>query len=78
MHKVEIHRDGKVIDILAGQQFSTLRREQNLEAATLDGVLTANIQPEGLQVGDVLLLSTTTEHADPVMKGHAEVGFGNW
>lgn len=78
VHKLEIHRAGKVIDILAGQQFTTLRREQNLEAAALDGVLTANIQPEGLQVGDVLVLSASTEHADPVMEGHAEVGFGNW
>jgi hypothetical protein len=55
VHKLLIHRDGKIIDVLAdGQTFTIVRREPNLESAMLDGMLTANIQPEGLQVGDVL------------------------
>src|SRR5579875_2511085 len=49
VHKVHIIRDGKVIDVLGnGQTFTVLRRETNLDAATLDGTLTATIQPEGL------------------------------
>ncbi|MGP1283068.1 MAG: tetratricopeptide repeat protein [Parasphingopyxis sp.] len=55
IHKLHLIRDGEIIDILAnGQEFAILRRENNLEQATLDGVLTAVIQPEGMEVGDIL------------------------
>src|SRR4030095_15007460 len=67
-----IHRGSTQIDVLKSQTFSTLRRETNLEAAMLDGILTANIQPEGLQVGDIVEVALTTEHHDPVMKNHVE------
>src|SRR5207237_9356861 len=79
VNKLEIRRGGQVIDVLkSGQTFTTMRRESNLELAMLDGVLTANIQPEGLQEGDVVVLATTTEHVDPVMKGHVETAFAPW
>ncbi len=44
----------------------------------LDGVLTANIQPEGLQEGDIVVLAYTDEHSDPVLKGHVEATFAPW
>lgn len=79
VNKLQIIRGGKAIDVLAGgQTFTVLRRETNLDAATLDGTLTATIQPEGLQQGDVLVLATTTVRSDPVMKGHVESVFGGW
>lgn len=79
VNKLHIIRDGKVIDVLgSGQTFTTMRRETNLDAATLDGTLTANIQPEGLQQGDIVEIATTTEEADPVLKGHVEASFANW
>lgn len=79
VNKLHIIRDGKVIDVLkGGQTFTIARRETNLEAAMLDGTLTANIQPEGLQVGDVIDLAVTNEHFDPVMKGHVEAIYGAW
>lgn len=79
VNKLHIIRDGKVIDVLAnGQTFTVLRRETNLDAATLDGTLTATIQPEGLQQGDIIDLATTTERSDPVLKGHVEAMFGQW
>jgi len=60
VNKVTILRNGKTIDLLAGgQSFTVLRRENNLESAVLDGVLTATLQPEGLSVGDVLTVSFT-------------------
>jgi tetratricopeptide (TPR) repeat protein len=60
VHKVRIVRDGKAIDLLRnGEQFTVLRRENNLEAAMLDGILTAVMQPEGLSVGDVLDVAWT-------------------
>ena len=79
VNKLQIIRGGKVIDVLAGgQTFTILRRETNLDAATLDGTLTGTLQPEGLQEGDTLVLATTTEHSDPVLKGHVEAMFGMW
>jgi len=79
IHKLVIHRDGKDIDVLAeGQTFTVVRRERNLESATIDGVLTANIQPEGLQVGDILEYAATRTHADPVLKGHVEHVGASW
>ncbi|HVF83758.1 MAG TPA: DUF3857 domain-containing protein, partial [Sphingomicrobium sp.] len=79
VNKLHIHRGGHVIDVLGkGQTFTVARRETNLDAAMLDGSLTANIQPEGLQEGDIIDLATTTEHADPVMGSHVEAFFGAW
>jgi tetratricopeptide (TPR) repeat protein len=79
VNKLQIRRGDKVIDVLAsGQTFTTLRRETNLDAAMLDGTLTANIQPEGLQEGDIVDFATTTEHSDPVLKGHVEAVFARW
>ena len=58
IHKVHIVRAGKTRDLLAeGQQFTVLRRENGLEAALLDGVLTAVLQPADLAVGDTLNLA---------------------
>jgi tetratricopeptide (TPR) repeat protein len=79
VHKLLIHRDGKAIDVLAaGQTFTVVRRETNLESATLDGVLTANIQPEGLQVGDVLEFAASVTSRDPVLNGHVETVAAMW
>ena len=79
VNKLHIIRDGNVIDVLkGGQTFTIARRETNLDAAMLDGTLTASIQPEGLQVGDVVDLALTDEHLDPVMNGHVESIFGIW
>lgn len=79
IHKLVIRRGDKVIDVLAsGQTFTVLRRETNLETATLDGVLTANIQPEGLQVGDIIDLAMSVTSRDPVLKNHVEEMAGAW
>lgn len=79
VNKLEIHRGDNVIDVLAsGQKFVTMRRESGLEAAMLDGYLTANIQPEGLQEGDVIVLATTVEHTNPVLGQHVESNFAVW
>ncbi|MDP1028774.1 tetratricopeptide repeat protein [Sphingomonas sp. KR1UV-12] len=79
VHKLLIRRGDQTIDVLrSGQTFTVLRREQNLESATLDGVLTANIQPEGLQVGDTLELAASVSSSDPTLKGHVEQIAGSW
>lgn len=79
VHKLLIHRGDQTIDVLAsGQTFTVVRREPNLDSATLDGVLTANIQPEGLQVGDVLEFALSIRSSDPVLKGHIQEVAGAW
>lgn len=79
VHKLVIHRGDQTIDVLAsGQTFTVLRRETNLDNATLDGVLTANIQPEGLQVGDIVELAMSIRTSDPVLKGHVEEFAAGW
>jgi hypothetical protein len=79
VHKLLIRRGDQTIDVLkSGQTFTVLRREQNLESATLDGVLTANIQPEGLQVGDTLEFAASISSSDPVLKGHVEQIAAAW
>ncbi|HWU02088.1 MAG TPA: tetratricopeptide repeat protein [Novosphingobium sp.] len=79
VHKLLIRRGDQTIDVLkSGQTFTVLRREQNLESATLDGVLTANIQPEGLQVGDMLEIAASVSSSDPTLKGHVEQISGAW
>lgn len=60
IHKLEIIREGVSRDVLATQKFSILRRETYLEAAFLDGMLTATIQPEDLRVGDIVHLAYST------------------
>ncbi len=72
VHQVTIIRDGESIDVLADQSFQTIRREQNLEQAMLDGRLTAILQPAGLRVGDVLDVAYTLVSRDPIAVGHPE------
>ncbi|MFC7377016.1 tetratricopeptide repeat protein [Brevundimonas sp. GCM10030266] len=72
VHLLRIVRNGEVIDVLASQEFETLRRENNLEAAMLDGQLTATLQPRDLRVGDVLELAFTTHDTLGVLAPHVE------
>ena len=76
VHSLHIIRGAQVIDVLASQKFTVLRRETDLERAMLNGVLTATLQPDGLQVGDILELSYSLAHHDPVMRGHSELILG--
>ena len=72
IHKLNIIRGDKVIDLLAdGRKFVVLRRESNLDWAMLDGRLTANFQPEGLQVGDVVNIASTIQTRDPALRGYS-------
>lgn len=79
VHRLHIRRGDRVIDVLgSGQTFTVARRETNLERATLDGVLTANIQPEGLQVGDVVDFASSVTSSDPTLKSHVEQIAATW
>lgn len=71
-HALKIIRDGKTIDLLADpKSVLVLRRETNLEQASLDGRLTASRQIDGLRTGDLLDFAVTRVHSDPVAQGHS-------
>ncbi|WP_216839162.1 DUF3857 domain-containing protein [Caulobacter sp. S45] len=78
-HHARIVRDGQTIDILPKDgAFTVLRRETGLEQAMLTGVLTAVLQPEGLQVGDVIDIAVSIRHADPLLKGRTGALIAGW
>jgi tetratricopeptide (TPR) repeat protein len=73
LHHVRIRRGEAIIDLVkAGKAVSVLRRETNLEERTLDGILSATIQPEGLQVGDIVEVAFTSVEHDPTLQGHVQ------
>ena len=73
VHWLRIRRGDKVIDVLGLQQFTVLRREQNLEFAALNGILTATMPITGLQVGDIIESAWTIERTEPLLKGHHDL-----
>lgn len=74
VHAVSILRDGKVIDVLGdGTGITIMRREERLEQAVVDGMLTAYLMVEGLRVGDTLRWSYSVTTRDPVLAGRAQM-----
>ncbi|WP_235588047.1 DUF3857 domain-containing protein [Sphingopyxis sp. H115] len=67
VHMINVHRDGATIDVLKNAAFEILRREDQLEAAMLDGVLTAVLRVPDLRVGDELEVALTTRSNDPTL-----------
>jgi hypothetical protein len=67
VHRIRIHRDGAVIDVLDNNHFEILRREDQLEQARLDGLLTAVLRIPDLRVGDELDLAFTTPSSDATL-----------
>ena len=70
VHQAEILRGAKHIDLLKGDKsFTVLRREEGMNQRSLDGMLTATMPVEGLQVGDVLRIAFSITRRDPTLKG---------
>jgi tetratricopeptide (TPR) repeat protein len=68
VNRVQIIRDGKVIDVIAnGGRFTVLRREQQLEQREINGVLTATLAVPGLRIGDLLRVTYTTVQGDQAL-----------
>jgi len=70
VHQIKIFRDGQVIDALKDATFEVLRREDQLEAAKLDGALTAVFRVPDLRVGDELEADFTVFTLDPTLGLH--------
>ncbi|WP_246524705.1 DUF3857 domain-containing protein [Sphingobium phenoxybenzoativorans] len=73
VHAIKIYRGNETIDVLAGAAFEILRREDQLEAARLDGLLTAVLRIADLRVGDELEVSITVHANDPTL-GNNDAG----
>ena len=70
IHRLEIIRGAQHIDVLAGgKTFTVIRREQQLERQAIDGELTATLQVEGLQVGDILHVTFTISNREETLGG---------
>ena len=70
LHGLSIVRNGQTIDLLkGGKDVLVLRREKNMERAMLDGRMTASIQLNDLQVGDVVDWSYSLKHSEPLFGG---------
>lgn len=70
VHRIEIVRDGTVIDLLAqGIGHEVIRRETELERRTVNGALTALFKIPGLKVGDILRFASTTTNRDQALAG---------
>lgn len=67
VHTIRVYREGQVIDVLETAKFEILRREDQLETATLDGMLTAVLHVPDLRVGDELEVALTTAVSDPTL-----------
>ncbi|MCK0128875.1 DUF3857 domain-containing transglutaminase family protein [Erythrobacter sp. F6033] len=68
VHSLKIRRGSRVIDVLETSTFEILRREDQLETAMLDGLLTAVLQVPDLRVGDDLELSYSIPSHDPTLQ----------
>ena len=67
VHAIKVHRGNETIDVLKSASFEILRREDQLEAAMLDGILTAVLRIPDLRVGDELEVAVTTPATDPTL-----------
>ncbi|OJW70360.1 MAG: hypothetical protein BGO57_04695 [Sphingomonadales bacterium 63-6] len=68
INRVEILRGGQSVDVLAqGARFTVLRREQQLEQRSINGLLTATLAVPGLRVGDVVRVAYTTVQGDQAL-----------
>ena len=75
VHSLKIVRDGATIDVLEKTKFRVIEREQNLDQASLDGLLSAVLQVPGLQVGDTLEFAATVASHDQTL-GDKAFGLG--
>jgi transglutaminase-like putative cysteine protease len=73
VHAITVWRGAERIDVLKTTQFEILRREDQLEAARLDGVLTAVLRVPDLRIGDELEVAYTIPASDPTLR-HNDAG----
>lgn len=68
VHVIKVYRGDAVTDVLKSASFEVLRREDQLEEASLDGILTAVFRVADLRVGDEIEVGVTVRTNDPTLK----------
>lgn len=72
LHRLQIRRDGTVIDRLQDAHFEVLRRESSLDDDIVDGTLSAITHLEDLRVGDVLDVAFSRTGENAVFEGRRQ------
>jgi transglutaminase-like putative cysteine protease len=67
VHTIKIYRGDEVIDVLQNAQFEVIRREDQLEASVITGLLTAILRVSDLRVGDEMEYELTVPSQDPAL-----------
>lgn len=70
LHKVNIQRDGRIIDRIERTQINLIQREEELDYQIYDGSKTLNIFIDDIRTGDIVEYSYTIKGANPVFSGH--------
>lgn len=70
-HRLVIHRDGKTLDRLAGQEFKVIQREEDHERQLYDDSLSVIAVLEDIRVGDVIEYAFSIRGDNPVFEGRA-------
>ncbi|MDP3072521.1 MAG: DUF2569 family protein [Opitutaceae bacterium] len=70
VHRVQVHRDGQVLDRLDATKIKVIQPERDLDDHVLTGGQSALLFVEDLRVGDALEYSYTTRGANPALGGH--------
>jgi len=69
-HKVQVVRNGDIINKLQNAAINTFQRETNLERSLYDGSLTAVINLSDIRVGDIVEYAYTLKGFNPINKGN--------
>lgn len=77
LHRVELLREGKVLDRTNTADVRFLQREINLERGSYSGGVTVSILIDDVRVGDTLHISYTVEGSNPVF-GNTYSGSASW
>lgn len=79
LHRLRVHRDGRVQDRLGDARIRVLQRERELEALIYDGSRSASIFLDDVRVGDVVEYAYSLDGSNPVFGGrHAGVMQLQW
>ncbi|MEO1171454.1 MAG: DUF3857 domain-containing protein, partial [Myxococcota bacterium] len=70
LHRVDLIRDGRVVDALANATVRVVQQEEELERQIYNGELTVSVVLEDVRPGDVLDYAWTVEGEHPALRGH--------
>src|SRR6185436_3900373 len=70
LNRVQIHREGKVLERLDRSKIRIIQPEPDLGGHLLTGEQKAVLFVEDLRVGDALEYAYTTRGANPILNGH--------